>query len=1189
MTANTCGCTTETCGCCEGVQAVTPMPTANHPGLNSLSYRIGTHGAFLETMKARIASLGWTLMDPAGQNSTSIRPLSGLTARDASDPAIALLDSWATVADVLTFYQERIANEGYLRTATERRSVLELARLVGYSLRPGVAASVYLAYTVDDNQKEPVIIAPGARAQSIAFGPGELPQTFETGEQLLAKAEWSNLQARVTQPQVITPSATKATLNTDTLYFQGVSTGLKANDPLLINFDTPVVLYVKALEADFPNNRTKVILIQPATPTNIALTQRPVDRSLVRNQAKTAPAPSAFDSLVTPLSIQPTPQFAASAFLPRSLDNSFKQTSDSLPQLVSILKPAIAGALYQAWSNAITEAPAPPKIYAFKVKAAPFGSTAPPKQITDEQGKVIGSEDWPLAGAVTIGINVFARQLWDLLSGSSPSSSADSVIVELSVDNGNHPVSVTTNLSNTGNNIPFKLDNKSVWGAIISINDTQHTESVTFSFSNRIITTDVTITSKDEMAFSINGVDTVSPDNSIHYRGSNGDISIEYSSEFNSLAFSQQITLPANPATILDLDAQYDQIIAETPVVILRSINQINPPIFTVNSTKIISKTAYNINGKSTELVLDKEWLTTNDRYLSDISDTMVYAQSEELQLSEFPILPMDLGQPDVIKGDIINLRRIYDGLESGRWIIVSGQSPGPASIKLSELAMISKVSLTEKLDRTQLTLAKPLAYAYEPGTVSIVTSTDIQGDTIVLQQLYDGLQSGRWLIVSGERTDVIVNNAPVAGINDSELAMIAAVNQASAGLPGDKVHTTLTLAKPLAHSYKLESVFIFANVVKATHGETRHETLGAGDSSKPLQAFSLKQPPLTFVPASNPAGVNSTLKVYVNDVEWKEADSLSGLGAKDRVFVSETDDADKTTITFGNGKQGARLPTGLENIKAIYRNGIGKPGNVKAGQITQLLTRPLGVKAITNPLEASEGADKETRDQARENAPLAVQALDRLVSVTDYADFTRTFAGIGKAVARKLSDRRRELVHVTIAGADDIPIDQTSDLYLNLLAALRQLGDPDLALEVAARELIVLTVSASIRLVSGYLWEPVKANITTAILDAFGFQRRALAQPALLCELIALIQNISGVEYVDVDKFNGIFTSSADNGFPTLAQMSQDALNPLVDQPQAYIPANVANIDKKGVMHPAQLAIFTPSVPDTIVLNPIS
>ncbi|MCV4771304.1 hypothetical protein OFC10_35250, partial [Escherichia coli] len=76
-------------------------------------------------------------------------------------------------------------------------------------------------------------------------------------------------------------------------------------------------------------------------------------------------------------------------------------------------------------------------------------------------------------------------------------------------------------------------------------------------------------------------------------------------------------------------------------------------------------------------------------------------------------------------------------------------------------------------------------------------------------------------------------------------------------------------------------------------------------------------------------------------------------------------------------------------------------------------------------------------------NAPKAVLALDRLVSVQDYADFASSFAGVGKALAREISAGGRQLVHVTIAGADDIPIDPSSDLYRNLYQALRDLGDP--------------------------------------------------------------------------------------------------------------------------------------------------
>ena len=83
-------------------------------------------------------------------SAADVPALRDLTTRSGGDFTIALLDAWAAVADVLTFYQERIANEAYLRTATERRSLVELANLIGYVPRPGVAASAYLAFTLDD-------------------------------------------------------------------------------------------------------------------------------------------------------------------------------------------------------------------------------------------------------------------------------------------------------------------------------------------------------------------------------------------------------------------------------------------------------------------------------------------------------------------------------------------------------------------------------------------------------------------------------------------------------------------------------------------------------------------------------------------------------------------------------------------------------------------------------------------------------------------------------------------------------------------------------------------------------------------------------------------------------------------------------------------------------------------------------
>src|SRR5215204_3630189 len=207
---------TDLCGCCEGLVPSTPVEVYNRPGLATIAYRVGPHAQFKQSMLARLSA-------------SDLSALRGLNTRDDDDFAVALLDAWAMVADVLTFYQERIANESYLRTATERGSLLELARLIGYEPRPGVAASTYLAFKLEDAPGSPrrAIIDVGTKVQSLP-GQNELPQTFETGEKIEARVEWNALRPRRTRPQApVDYDGTSA-------HLKGLTTTLKPGDPLLI-------------------------------------------------------------------------------------------------------------------------------------------------------------------------------------------------------------------------------------------------------------------------------------------------------------------------------------------------------------------------------------------------------------------------------------------------------------------------------------------------------------------------------------------------------------------------------------------------------------------------------------------------------------------------------------------------------------------------------------------------------------------------------------------------------------------------------------------------------------------------------------------------------------------------------------------------------------------------------------------
>lgn len=223
-----CGCaqTAQPCGCCAGITVDTPVSIDNRPRLTAINYRPGTWADFKSSMLAEL----------------SITPgLAGLRTRSDDDFTIALLDSWAVVCDILTFYQERIANEAYLRTATELLSVGELAKLIGYKLRPGLAAAAPLAFSLTAAVSTPpgpntpprggpssVSVPVGTHAQTVP-DPGAQPATFETVGAISARAEWNAISVRQTLPVAANPWNVLANLR-----LQGLVSTVKVGDVMLV-------------------------------------------------------------------------------------------------------------------------------------------------------------------------------------------------------------------------------------------------------------------------------------------------------------------------------------------------------------------------------------------------------------------------------------------------------------------------------------------------------------------------------------------------------------------------------------------------------------------------------------------------------------------------------------------------------------------------------------------------------------------------------------------------------------------------------------------------------------------------------------------------------------------------------------------------------------------------------------------
>ena len=1129
--------TSQTCGCCEGVEPVTPETTANRPGLDVLATRIGTHATFLETMIARLGTMtipaettplhlppdapgpenpdapGETqeataaldrgdmpgvgaMVRPAASAATTVAapaspaPLRALTTRRPDDPSIALLDAWAVVGDVLTFYQERWANEGYLRTATERLSVMNLARLVGYRARPGLSASVYLSFTLEDSFTEETTIPAGTKAQSQPAGEEEKAQVFETAETITARASWNRIRPRQSRPQNLSVQPAN-------LYVAGVGLNLRRGDRLLVERPgvDPVLWRVEDVVEDRAANRTQIVLPTVATPTAapsamaalpgggsgaLAGTLRALvaalnaldDGEMEALEAAQAQLIEALlltmDALVDPEGDQAAAARAAleeltallDALLEDPLSAGQSRAAALMQRLALALAALLAGDTPPAQGDpiqALAARLAAPRVAAAIPPATPYhlalDTAATFNATSDLRLRLLASA----LGGTTLGRTKLLADLYKGARtfglGGDGGQAADEVaifVVRATAAPFGHNAPLIADIPDDGGQVTYEE-----WAIDDPLND--------------------------------------------------GSPSIPFEPPLGAVAI--QISNPPRhrPGTLY-LDAEYD-IPAGSRVYVERAGGRVLSYVPTTDQIAHETLAAYGISGKSTRLDLSEAaWFSGND--FTNVRTTRVYLATERLTPAEEPIV-----------------------------------APVPA-------------------EQTP--------------------------NTIQLNGVFEGLAPGRWVVVSGERADL----DGVTGVMASELVMIrnAAVVSDNGG-----PRTELTFANELSYRYKRDTAVLLANTVRATHGETVSEVLGSGDARRRWPAFDLRKPPLTYLPAPTPAGAESTLTVRVNDVRWREADNHVLLGPADRAYVlerREEKEFDATTVIFGDGQNGARLPTGVENVTAVYRSGLGQAGNVPAGRIKQLATRPLGVKGVSNALPATGGADREGRDSTRANAPLAVMALDRLVSVTDYADFARTFAGIGKAAAAELSDGRRSVVHLTIAGADDIPIDTTSDLYRNLRLALARAGDPWTPVQIALRELILLVVIAGVRLHPDYLWSAVAPQIRARLYERLSFGRRDLGQDVTAGEIIAAIHTVPGVVYADLDLLDGL--TGADVAGPALAtrlaDLAKAAATPNA-RPLSRIKAEMARPDRDDptILQPAQLATLDPRLPETLILKELT
>lgn len=528
------------------------------------------------------------------------------------------------------------------------------------------------------------------------------------------------------------------------------------------------------------------------------------------------------------------------------------------------------------------------------------------------------------------------------------------------------------------------------------------------------------------------------------------------------------------------LDATYPAVVKDSWIVL---DNAAGPALFKVAGVRDVVHTAFALTLKVTEVTLDRE--VNTDRDGADQfspKNTSVLIGSEPLPLAPEPI-------PFAVAGRDVELETAVPTLAEGQRIILRGRA---AWLQVTE-------NMTTVLDDDGTTVLATVmmgdrAEAVGPPVIRpenrIAIRVRLPDDTTG----WTNYTYWRW--VPAPDTATIVAEPAIVELDKS-----------LPGAPG-----SIRLTGLLAHAFDRATLVILANVARATHGESVREVLGGGDASARFQRFRLRRAPVTYLVAATETGVASTLTIWANDISWDEIASFNDAPCDARAYVTREDDDQKTIVSFGDGRTGAVLPTGVENVVADYRAGGGRAGRVHADQLNLLLSRPLGLAGVTNPLAAEGGTDAEAGSDARVNAPRSVLTLGRVVSEQDVEDFAAAFPGIGKAQANLVWDGRRRIVHLTVAADDGLPLAAGGPLETSLILALDAVRDPNQPLHIVSAVIRRFGLQVEVLVARDHRVDGVLAAVRLVLLAAFSFAARGFAEALTTAGVLSTIQPVAGV-----------------------------------------------------------------------------
>lgn len=263
------------------------------------------------------------------------------------------------------------------------------------------------------------------------------------------------------------------------------------------------------------------------------------------------------------------------------------------------------------------------------------------------------------------------------------------------------------------------------------------------------------------------------------------------------------------------------------------------------------------------------------------------------------------------------------------------------------------------------------------------------------------------------------------------------------------------------------------------------------------------------------------TVAIGLSTLTWTYFPHLLNAGPFDNAYTLLTDATGIVTVQFGDGANGAIPPNGA-TVTSTYRIGGGTVGNVAEGTLTSWINNSIPPGVTVTNTAATGGADPESTDSIRLNAPAAFSTLQRAVTLKDFSDLAVQVPGVGAASAES-GVPTAVTVYIAQQGGGGYSSGTTPTAYFAGLisqtqAALQAAAPAPTTITVLGPNYVEIDITIEVHVSPTAQQDSVVTQATAALQDLLSFDNVIFGDTITPNDVFLALQNVDGAIYTDLN-----------------------------------------------------------------------